>query len=138
MGVGQDAPHCMTRIIWSSYYAIWFVYGYDGHLLGAIAVSMATSRSHRLGCRLCHRSFHAQYTPSCGRHTGVLDRPLRSGAVNPTPAYRHFGRREYLSPSRRRRENAATVDIISGGRLICGLGAAWQRNEHMAYGISTR
>src|SRR5882724_13694030 len=30
---------------------------------------------------------------------------------------------------------AATVDIISGGRLICGLGAAWQRNEHMAYGI---
>jgi len=30
---------------------------------------------------------------------------------------------------------AATVDIISGGRLICGLGAAWQRNEHTAYGI---
>ena len=30
---------------------------------------------------------------------------------------------------------AATVDIMSGGRLICGLGAAWQRNEHVAYGI---
>jgi F420-dependent oxidoreductase-like protein len=30
---------------------------------------------------------------------------------------------------------ATTVDIISGGRLICGLGAAWQRNEHEAYGI---
>lgn len=30
---------------------------------------------------------------------------------------------------------AATVDIMSGGRLICGLGAAWQKNEHVAYGI---
>ena len=30
---------------------------------------------------------------------------------------------------------AAQVDIVSGGRLICGLGAAWQQNEHDAYGI---
>ncbi len=30
---------------------------------------------------------------------------------------------------------ATTVDIMSGGRLICGIGAAWQRNEHTAYGI---
>src|SRR3989442_6389766 len=30
---------------------------------------------------------------------------------------------------------AAQVDIISGGRLICGVGAAWQQNEHEAYGL---
>ena len=30
---------------------------------------------------------------------------------------------------------ATNVDIMSGGRLICGIGAGWQKNEHVAYGI---
>jgi F420-dependent oxidoreductase-like protein len=30
---------------------------------------------------------------------------------------------------------AATIDHISGGRFVVGLGAGWQVNEHAAYGI---
>ena len=32
-------------------------------------------------------------------------------------------------------KTAATIDHISGGRFVFGLGAGWQENEHRAYGL---
>ena len=51
---------------------------------------------------------------------------LRLGAIVTGNTYRHPA---VLA------NQAATVDQISGGRLVMGIGAGWQENEHEMYGL---
>lgn len=61
----------------------------------------------------------------------MLTRRIRIGSMVSGNTYRHPAILAKM---------AANVDIMSGGRLICGIGAGWQESEHAAYGIpfSTR
>jgi len=56
----------------------------------------------------------------------ALTRRMRVGTIVSGNTYRHPAVLAKM---------AANVDIISGGRLICGMGAGWQENEHQAYGL---
>lgn len=56
----------------------------------------------------------------------TLTRRMRIGTLVSANTYRHPAVLAKM---------AATLDIISGGRLVCGIGAGWQENEHAAYGI---
>jgi F420-dependent oxidoreductase-like protein len=56
----------------------------------------------------------------------ALTRRMRVGTIVSGNTYRHPAVLAKM---------AANIDIISGGRLICGIGAGWQENEHTAYGI---
>jgi F420-dependent oxidoreductase-like protein len=51
---------------------------------------------------------------------------VRLGAIVTSNTYRHPAVLAKI---------ASSVDNISGGRLVMGLGAGWQENEHTAYGL---
>ena len=57
---------------------------------------------------------------------GALVPRVRIGALVAGNTYRHPAVLANM---------AANIDIISGGRLVLGLGAGWQENEHAKYGI---
>jgi F420-dependent oxidoreductase-like protein len=57
---------------------------------------------------------------------GALVPRIRIGALVAGNTYRHPAILANM---------AANIDIISGGRLVLGLGAGWQENEHEKYGI---
>jgi F420-dependent oxidoreductase-like protein len=57
---------------------------------------------------------------------GALVPRLRVGSLVAGNTYRHPAVLANM---------AATIDHISGGRVVLGIGAGWQQNEHEAYGI---
>ena len=58
---------------------------------------------------------------------GALVPRLRLGTMVSCNTYRH--------PAVLAKE-VAQVDVITGGRVVLGIGAGWQENEHAAYGIT--
>jgi alkanesulfonate monooxygenase SsuD/methylene tetrahydromethanopterin reductase-like flavin-dependent oxidoreductase (luciferase family) len=57
---------------------------------------------------------------------GAITQNVRMGAMVSGITYRHPAVLANM---------AATLDQVSGGRAICGIGAAWNQTEHRAYGI---
>jgi alkanesulfonate monooxygenase SsuD/methylene tetrahydromethanopterin reductase-like flavin-dependent oxidoreductase (luciferase family)/predicted kinase len=59
-------------------------------------------------------------------HLAALDTDLRLGTLVSPVTFHHAG---LLA------KQAATLDVISGGRAFCGVGAGWFEREHAAYAI---
>ena len=96
-------------------------------------------RSHRLGRRVRRRPLHGQADGAWAgggadprghrprwRRSAVATERVRLGTLVLGNTYRHPA---VLA------NWVATVDHISGGRLLLGVGAGWQENEHEQYGI---
>jgi alkanesulfonate monooxygenase SsuD/methylene tetrahydromethanopterin reductase-like flavin-dependent oxidoreductase (luciferase family)/predicted kinase len=60
-------------------------------------------------------------------HLAALDIDLRLGTLVSPVTFHHAG---VLA------KQAATLDVLSGGRAFCGVGAGWFEREHAAYGIA--
>ena len=97
--------------------------------------SCGTTWVDGLGHRLRHRPLLSQHQGARGRHARVVEHAQRAGRTGAPHARGHDpARRPYRHPAVVAKM-AAQVDIISGGRLLLGIGAGWQQNEHEAYGI---
>ena len=68
--------------------------------------------------RLPGELHHAGYLAACTQR-------VRIGALVTGVTYRNVGHLGKI---------IATLDVLSGGRAVCGLGLAWFKQEHLAYG----
>ena len=59
-------------------------------------------------------------------HLAALDTDLRLGTLVSPVTLHHAG---VLA------KQAATLDVLSGGRAFCGVGAGWFEREHLGYGV---
>ena len=60
-------------------------------------------------------------------HLAALDTDLRLGTLVSPVTLHHAG---VLA------KQAATLDVLSGGRAFCGVGAGWFEREHLGFGMA--
>lgn len=113
-------------------------FNWDGRDLAANLASVA-KRAEEAGFRDLWVMDHFRQIPRVGRpwedmpeayttlsYLAGLTKRIRLGALVTGITHRHpvvLGKM------------IATLDVLSGGRAICGLGLAWDEGEHAAYGI---
>ena len=102
--------------------------------VGGRAGRVPPRRGHRMGRALVRGPLHGRRRPR-RPVAGVLDVLAALAAAVPQRPPRLPGHRQHLPAPGGARQAGRTVDIVSGGRAVLGLGAGWQENEHAAYSI---
>jgi alkanesulfonate monooxygenase SsuD/methylene tetrahydromethanopterin reductase-like flavin-dependent oxidoreductase (luciferase family)/predicted kinase len=111
-------------------------YGFGGDTAGRLAEIAAGAES--AGFDAIYVMDHFRQIPQVGRawddflesyttlgYLAALTRRARIGALVTGVTYRNVGHLGKI---------IATLDVLSGGRAVCGLGLAWFKQEHLAYG----
>ena len=108
-------------------------YGFDATVLGELAVA-----AEQAGFDAIYVMDHFRQIPQIGRawddflesyttlaYLAARTERVRLGALVTGVTYRNVAHLGKI---------VATLDVLSGGRAVCGLGLAWFKQEHLAYG----
>ena len=113
--------------------------GRRGAALGRRPRGHPARRGHRMGRRLRRRPLHGRRHAFGAPETPTLEATAALAALASATERLRLGTlvlgNTYRHPAVLANW-AATVDHVSDGRLLLGIGAGWQENEHEQYGIA--